>query len=402
MTQEKWRLHRFNGEALAQLIDMLEARHYDQAERLLRDLLNTNDQPDATSDRVMTTTLWQICRACSQCVAEQDWHQNVLAESLQREQLLLQQVKDLLGLLHVPAASEHTPPLAEPSTELYEQAHGDSTPHQRSATRPPPGALAQRQDASSLTVYCLGPFHAYLVDRPLNDWQSQKSRSIFKYLALHRRVPVTKDVLIDIFWPEADIQSARRNLHQAIYSLRQTLRHSGAEQQIVLLEHDHYMFNPAVEIWIDCEEFVRRIELGQQLERDGQIVRAMHEYGIAEEIYQGDLIEEDLYEEWIGWERERYRTLYLSTADRLSEYYVQQRQYLTAAALCRKIIERDSCHEDAHRRLMRCFIAQGQRHLAARQYQICARALNDELGLTPVEETQQLYERIWNSPNGSE
>jgi DNA-binding SARP family transcriptional activator len=78
----------------------------------------------------------------------------------------------------------------------------------------------------------------------------------------------------------------------------------------------------------------------------------------------------------------------------LSEYYVQQAEYTAAIALCRKVLAQDNCYEEAHRRLMQCYLAQGQRHLAVRQYQTCMQALREELDLTPSEETVALYRCI--------
>jgi len=43
---------------------------------------------------------------------------------------------------------------------------------------------------------------------------------------------------------------------------------------------------------------------------------------------------------------------------------------------------------------MQCYLGQGQRHLAVRQYQTCVEALREELDLTPAEETVALYRRI--------
>jgi DNA-binding SARP family transcriptional activator len=123
----------------------------------------------------------------------------------------------------------------------------------------------------------------------------------------------------------------------------------------------------------------------------------MTEYGVAEGLYQGDFLEEDLYEDWPKVQREHIRAAYLDIADRLSEYYIQQGEHTAAIALCQKTLVRDNCHEEAHRRLMRCYLAQGQRHLAVRQYQTCTQALREELDLTPSEETVELYQRITTS-----
>jgi DNA-binding SARP family transcriptional activator len=105
-------------------------------------------------------------------------------------------------------------------------------------------------------------------------------------------------------------------------------------------------------------------------------------------------LEEDLYEDWAAVEREHLRTKYCELADRLSELYVRNGEHNAAIALCQKILGRDNCHEPAYRRLMRCYLAQGQRHLAVRQYQTCIELLQTELDLGPSEETEALYQYI--------
>lgn len=246
----------------------------------------------------------------------------------------------------------------------------------------------------SLVVYCLGAFRVYQGDRLITDWNGIKGKSIFKYLLAHRETPIAKDILMDLLWPGADPESARRSLHQAIYSLRQALRRGNPDFAHVYFENDCYLLNPQISIWVDSIEFEEHLRAGRRLEAAGRITEAIAEYGIAESLYQGDYLEEDLYEDWPAAEREHLRRTYCDLADRLSEHYVRNGEYNAAIALCHKILARDNCHEPAHRRLMRCYLGQGQRHLAVRQYQTCVEVLQEELELGPSEETEALYQRI--------
>ena len=125
-----------------------------------------------------------------------------------------------------------------------------------------------------------------------------------------------------------------------------------------------------------------------------KLAAAIGDYGAAEGLYQGDFLEEDLYDEWPRPQRERLRTTYLDIADRLSEYHRRQGEYTAAIALCQKVLALDNCVEEAHRRLMRCYLAQGQRHLAIRQYHTCVQALAKELDVPPADETRSLYASI--------
>lgn len=251
-----------------------------------------------------------------------------------------------------------------------------------------------RDTRSPLAMYCLGSFRAYQNDRLITDWNGLKGQAILKYLVAHQGTPIARDILMDVFWPDASPEAARRNLHQAIYSLRQTLKREQPDVQHIRFEGECYALNPELNIWLDYQEFERHIQSARQLERAGQIAEAMATYGIAAELYQGDFLKDDLYVDWPRWRREHLRNLYFEVIDRLSAYYLAQANYTAAIALCQKILAQDRCHEEAHRRLMQCYLAIGQRHAAVRQYQTCVAALQAELDLTPSEETMALYKQI--------
>jgi DNA-binding SARP family transcriptional activator len=68
--------------------------------------------------------------------------------------------------------------------------------------------------------------------------------------------------------------------------------------------------------------------------------------------------------------------------------------YTACASLCQRIVEKDPCREDAHRRLMRCYSRQGQPHLALMQYRMCVQALTGELGVEADPVTVELHQHI--------
>ena len=217
---------------------------------------------------------------------------------------------------------------------------------------------------------------------------------IFKYLVGHDCKPIAKDVLMHVFWPDADSEAARRNLHQAIYSLRQTLKEPEPDYQHILYENDCYLFNPDLHIWLDYQEFEKHVKNGQRLIIAGQSNAAMQEFGTAQSLFQGKFLEEDLYEEWPRAKRERIQNLYLDIADRLSQHYFERGEFTIAIALCQRILGQDNCFEPAYYRLMRCYQAQGQRHLAIRYFLNCRKILEDELGLLPAVKTIELYREL--------
>ena len=243
-------------------------------------------------------------------------------------------------------------------------------------------------------VYYLGSFRVFQNEQLVSSWNGLKSQSIFKYLASLKGKPIAKDVLMEMFWPDTDLDSSRRNLHQAIYSLRQTLRKEHPNYAHVQFENNFYFLNPKMDIWCDFQEFEQKVNAGRLLESQGRHDEASIEYGIGERIYQGDFLEEDLYEEWPREKREYLRMIYFETAERLIDYHLSRLEYTAASVLCRKVLNRDNYQEQVHRLLIQCYLAQGQRHLALRQYQTCVEMLRKELDIEPAATTIALYEKI--------
>jgi DNA-binding SARP family transcriptional activator len=259
---------------------------------------------------------------------------------------------------------------------------------------PAPAVASPVNSLPAFNIYCLGAFRVYQDDRLISSWPSRKGRSILQFFLVHRALPISKDILMETFWPEGDPADTRRNLHQAIYSLRQSLRQHQPDLQPIIFNKDTYSLNPDMIIRLDFEEFEKHSRQGQKLEAANQLDRAIEEYGVAVSFYQGDFLEEDLYEDWPTMPRDNLRNLFITVANRLGEYYWDQSEYTASIALSQVILTKDNCNEGAHRRLMRCYAAMGQRHLAIRQYLSCVQSLKVELDLAPSEETTDLYQAL--------
>lgn len=251
---------------------------------------------------------------------------------------------------------------------------------------------AQDFGRTTLSVHLLGEFRVAVNDKPIIGFPHGQWRVIFEYLVFHHHQNIPREVLMDLFWPEADPASARNSLNVAFYNIRKALR-SVTDFPIILFNDGAYGLNPEIGVWIDVEEFDSNIKMAHKLESGGEFNKAKVKLEIAANLYQGDLLAEDLYEEWTVYHRERLRSQYMDSISCLCRIYYQQGQYTACATLCQLILKYDNCHEDAHCRLMRCYGRQNQYHLAIRQYHICADALKNELGIEPAIQTINLFER---------
>jgi len=253
--------------------------------------------------------------------------------------------------------------------------------------------IAEKQNTTiSVMVQMLGHFNLTVQDSPLR-LPTSRGLSLLKYLLLHHKQDAPREVLMDIFWPDADPDAARNNLNVAMHNLRQAM-HSVTNLPAIRFEDGAYGLAPNLEIWFDVEEFEYCVKEGKRLEARNQITLAITEYEIAVNLYQGDFLDDTPYENWTVLDRERLRVAYLDTLDRLSQIYLGQERYTACTSLCQIILSRDLCREDIHCRLMQCYSRLGQTALALRQYQICVEALRVELEVEPARETTKLYEYI--------
>ncbi|HEU5103764.1 MAG TPA: BTAD domain-containing putative transcriptional regulator, partial [Roseiflexaceae bacterium] len=292
--------------------------------------------------------------------------------------------------------STHTPDpielvMAEPATtDTMRLAPMIATVASAMASDPPdsPPALA----TSLLKVHLFGQFRVTLNGHQIISWPSGRGRAVFKYLLAHRERPIPRDTLMEIFWPDASPESARNSLNVALHGLRQALR-VATDLQVIVFKNGVYRFTPDLPIWLDVDEFRRHVQSGRRLEDAGSLSGAAAEYEQAIVLYEGDLMADDLADDWPVLTRERLRVAYLDTLDRLSHIRFSQEQYDACVALCQLLLTQDSCREDAHCRLIRCYSRLGQHHLALRQYQECVKILRDELDIDPSPTTTQLCEQ---------
>jgi DNA-binding SARP family transcriptional activator len=436
--------------------ELLHSGRYERLAELLHRVQLSYDRKGDTIPAHVMVLAQRICLACSQSQAEADWHQQAREEAAQREENLRQQLITLLELvgereLSVVAGEwdviPQAPPaaLGPPAPDLSEPAEPPSLwqriqgilhwrlgpqlpegvaseisagegvqgppPFRAQATEvvrsrtfrpepeaglvPPAGTEKREEQASpSLVVYCLGSFRVYQDDQLIEKWLGHKCKGIFKYIVMHRERPIHQEILMDLFWRDADPEAARRNLYQAIYSLRQALQMVNTDFPYILCEDSCYHLNPEMEVWVDCEAFRTHEQDGRLLEREGHLQEAIRAYELAENLYEGEFLAEDSYEDWTVVYRENLKHAHLDILDRLSQHYFDQGQLGTAISFCQKILAEDNCREDAHRRLMQCYMYQGQRHLALRQYHLCVEALKRELDAPPMPATLELHQQI--------
>ena len=264
-----------------------------------------------------------------------------------------------------------------------------------------PGSPAPRREGAlpeqpSMMARFFGHFEVSCGDDPVPLGRNGKALTILKYLLSRPHRPVSQDHLMGWLWPDSNLKKARWSLNSAVHGLRKVLGSCsslpGANH--LVLEEGYYRLCPDLGISTDVEEFDRRYEEGRRLEGLGRGGEAAGEYEGAVALYRGDYLVEDLYEDWTMVERERLSNAYLDMLGRLADHYARAGRTQESIRACYRVLEKDRCHEDSYRLLMRCYAHLGLRGRAFRQYRLCERTLDQEFGTVPSPETQALHEEL--------
>jgi LuxR family transcriptional regulator, maltose regulon positive regulatory protein len=144
----------------------------------------------------------------------------------------------------------------------------------------------------------------------------------------------------------------------------------------------------------DVDEFDARYEEGRRLEKMNRTQEAASQYEKAVELYRGDYLVEDLYEDWTMVERERLSTTYMEMLGRLAHHHMEAGQHQESIRACYRLLEIDRSHEDSYRVLIRCYVNLGLRGRALRHYQLCEEVLEQTYNTVPASETKALHRSI--------
>jgi len=261
--------------------------------------------------------------------------------------------------------------------------------------------VSNQRDARAdpaLSVSVLGRFTVRCHGQEISLGSSKAGRAVFRYLVTLPGRSAPTEVLLEMFWPDREPQEARHKLHIAVSTLRQALAEglgsTLGERDAIAFVDDRYILLPELPLELDADAFADRVAMGQRLEREGREGEAMAAYEAARAFYRGDFLAQDLYADWAAVQRARYEEMYLTLLGRLAGHYLGKTRYAECVTCCREILARDSFREDAYRQLMRCYARMGRRNQALREFQACQEVLRWELGVAPMHETVELYNRI--------
>jgi len=260
---------------------------------------------------------------------------------------------------------------------------------------------------SSLSLNLLGSFKVSLDGEPIPDLRSSRVRALIIYLAVERSSVHRREHLFTLLWPGMPEKSARHNLSQTLYSLRQTFPDvPGLEKEepvhLLLADRQTVQINPAAAVQIDIHQLDRLLE-GVQIHDHLNLagcLSCIQSLEQAAALYKGDFLadfyleDSNHFEDWAQANREAFRRKILECIGRLTEISIQKADYEEARTYAQGQLDIDPLRESTYRQLMEILARSGRRAEALRQYRACLQVFKQELGVDPSRETKDLFERI--------
>jgi predicted ATPase/DNA-binding SARP family transcriptional activator/Tfp pilus assembly protein PilF len=255
---------------------------------------------------------------------------------------------------------------------------------------------------AGVRVICLGILRVEINGQPIHRFDTDKSRALFIYLAIENKNPQPRSHLAGLLWSDQSEEQANHNLRQTLSSLRKTFGDPVSSHPILLVERDSVQLNPANSLWVDVLAFRAGLTTAFQhyQRRDQGGWLNIRRLSAALLLRHGPFLDHfflkgsPLFDEWLTLIREEIDQRAVEGLSLLSEIHERRGEYTLARQTAQRIIEIAPWDEAAHEQLMRLFALDRQWGAVLNQYQSLRRILQENLGIEPARETNQLFERI--------
>lgn len=227
---------------------------------------------------------------------------------------------------------------------------------------------------------------------------SGKALELLCYLLIHHDRAHTREALAEVLWPGRKSAASRRYLRQALWRLGTGMQYepdswTRGGALFLISDSSWVRINPELSWWSDVSEFERAYAIARDTAGYSLSEDQANDLETALDLYRGDLLE-TWYQDWCSYERERLRLAYLTILDQLMNYCEARQLYAKGLGFGQVVLRYDLARERTHRQLMRLHYRAGDRIAAIRQYERCASAMAEALGVQPSTGTVALYEQI--------
>ncbi len=240
-------------------------------------------------------------------------------------------------------------------------------------------------------IEMLGTLRVVRGPRITTRFRTHKAAALLAFLAHHCPQRHSRELLIDMLWPDMSLESGRSGLSMALSSLRGLL--DGEEEgeatgpSVILAGRTTIGLDPE-RVTTDTgffEETLTRLKTGGEIAPEDRLRRL--EEAVA--VYRGELLP-GFYQEWIFAERARLQSLCREALMEISSGRLGAGDRAGALEAARRAAALDSLHEETQRTYIRLLLESAQPAAALRQYRSLEERFRKELGAAPHLDTRNL------------
>jgi len=251
-----------------------------------------------------------------------------------------------------------------------------------------------------LRIYLLGQFR---LERNVDGewsavdgrtWHRRRARALLGCLLSSSGRRLGREQIMDLLWPDLDIDIAANRLNGAVHELRQILEPDilrPASSRMLRLERDVLELADSTQIWVDAEEFENLLKEADAA-TDTETIKTRLEAAAA--LYQGSYLLEELYSEWATQRRDALQRAWAGLLLKLAQILVEQEEFVNAIETLDRLRATDPGNETALQRLMILLTQLDRRGEALQVYRQHISMLERDYESEPLPETVELFEKL--------
>jgi predicted ATPase/DNA-binding SARP family transcriptional activator len=248
-----------------------------------------------------------------------------------------------------------------------------------------------------LRINLLGGFRVSAGETMVDEaaWRLRKARGLVKLLSLTPEHCLHREEVIEALWPDREATAASNNLRQALFVARRALDSCGESGSGRIALVRDVLTLATDRLRIDAEEF-------EVAATEAERAPSVERYRSAIELYGGELLPEDRFDDWVMGRRRALTERHLSLLVGLARLFERAGDHAAAIGALQQVLVKEPLHERGHRELMRAYALSGRRQRGLAQFHLLRESLRREYEDEPEDETRRLYQDILTRRLGAE
>jgi DNA-binding SARP family transcriptional activator len=205
-------------------------------------------------------------------------------------------------------------------------------------------ALVRRSAATSgLHLFALGPLRVERDGQSIERWGGEKAGSrqalgLFAFLFDRGERGVAKDEVLDLIWPDTDVDRADLAFHRTLGGLRHTLGPGASGRRTIEFHNDRYRLDPKLLEWSDVHFFLSHLERARVAQEPAERLRLLE---VARALYRGEYLDDCPFygdSSYVEEQRSMLRSRSIDLLIALGEGYEASGDRVSAAAAFREAV----------------------------------------------------------------